>query len=189
MASKIKVDQIQTADGTGTIALQNQLSGMTTTSLPAGAILQTVESSTTTTTSTTTTSTWIDTASSATITPASTSSKILVFVNAPIYMNNTAADGGYNLRMSRAISGGSTSYPDSLSGGSNGHNDISFMYQYGGTGTSYIHEWNSREIITGLDSPSTTSAVTYKLQIRGYSLQSVRNNTYGHTQITLIEMK
>ena len=35
MASKIKVDQIQTADGTGTIALQNQLSGMTTASLPA----------------------------------------------------------------------------------------------------------------------------------------------------------
>ena len=34
MASKIKVDQIQTADGTGTIALQNQLSGMTTASLP-----------------------------------------------------------------------------------------------------------------------------------------------------------
>ena len=34
MASKIKVDQIQTADGSGTIALQNQLSGMTTASLP-----------------------------------------------------------------------------------------------------------------------------------------------------------
>ncbi len=34
MASKIKVDQIQTADGTGTIALQNQLSGMTTASVP-----------------------------------------------------------------------------------------------------------------------------------------------------------
>ena len=34
MASKIKVDQIQTADGTGTIALQNQLSGMTSASMP-----------------------------------------------------------------------------------------------------------------------------------------------------------
>jgi|14BtaG_2_1085337.scaffolds.fasta_scaffold17257_2 hypothetical protein len=50
MASKIKVDQIQTADGTGTIALQNQLSGMTTASLPtltsaempAGSVLQVV---------------------------------------------------------------------------------------------------------------------------------------------------
>ena len=35
MASKIKVDQLETADGTGTIVLQNQLSGMTTASLPA----------------------------------------------------------------------------------------------------------------------------------------------------------
>ena len=51
MASKIKVDQIQTADGTGTIALQNQLSGMTTASLPAlgsaqmptGSLLQVVQ--------------------------------------------------------------------------------------------------------------------------------------------------
>ena len=54
MASKIKVDQIQTADGTGTIALQNQLSGMTDASLPSGKILQTVTANilgTTTTTS------------------------------------------------------------------------------------------------------------------------------------------
>ena len=36
MASKIKVDQIQTADGSGTIALQNQLSGMTDASMPSG---------------------------------------------------------------------------------------------------------------------------------------------------------
>jgi len=34
MASKIKVDQLETADGSGTIALQNQLSGMTTASVP-----------------------------------------------------------------------------------------------------------------------------------------------------------
>ena len=48
MASKIKVDQIQTGDGTGTIALQNQLSGMTHASvptltsnhMPAGCVLQ-----------------------------------------------------------------------------------------------------------------------------------------------------
>ena len=40
MASKIKVDQLETADGTGTIALQNQLSGMTNLSLPSGSILQ-----------------------------------------------------------------------------------------------------------------------------------------------------
>ena len=40
MASKIKVDQLETADGSGTIALQNQLSGLTTASLPTGSVLQ-----------------------------------------------------------------------------------------------------------------------------------------------------
>jgi hypothetical protein len=34
VASKIKVDTLETADGTGSIALSNQLSGMTTASLP-----------------------------------------------------------------------------------------------------------------------------------------------------------
>jgi hypothetical protein len=34
MASKIKVDTLETANGSGTIALSNQLSGMTTASLP-----------------------------------------------------------------------------------------------------------------------------------------------------------
>jgi len=35
MASKVKVDELETVDGSGTIALQNQLSGMTSASLPA----------------------------------------------------------------------------------------------------------------------------------------------------------
>ena len=39
MASKIKVDELETADGSGTIALQNQLSGMTGVSLPTGSIV------------------------------------------------------------------------------------------------------------------------------------------------------
>jgi len=42
MASKIKVDQLETADGSGTIALQNQLSGMTSASMPTGSVLQVV---------------------------------------------------------------------------------------------------------------------------------------------------
>ena len=43
MASKIKVDQLETADGSGTIALQNQLSGMTSASMPTGSVLQVVQ--------------------------------------------------------------------------------------------------------------------------------------------------
>jgi len=87
MASKIKVDQIQTADGSGTIALQNQLSGMTTASLPAlgsaqmptGTVLQ-VKHATPLGLSgvNTTSSTLADTGLTVSITPTSSSNKMLV---------------------------------------------------------------------------------------------------------------
>ena len=48
MASKIKVDTLETANGSGTIALSNQLSGMTGASMPSGSVLQVVNATTTT---------------------------------------------------------------------------------------------------------------------------------------------
>ena len=88
MASKIKVDQLETADGSGTIALQNQLSGMTTASLPTltgtemptGSVLQVVSNVVTSNTTTSSTS-YQATTLQASITPSSTSSKILVQTN------------------------------------------------------------------------------------------------------------
>ena len=77
MASKIKVDQLETADGTGTIALQNQLSGLTSASMPTGSVLQVVSSIMTGTTSTTSRS-FVDTGLTVNITPSSSSSKILI---------------------------------------------------------------------------------------------------------------
>jgi hypothetical protein len=91
MASKIKVDQIQTGDGTGTIALQNQLSGMTHASvptlttghMPAGSVLQ-VQSTTLTgryaTSSTSDTGVGADIGLNVSITPVSSSSKFLINV-------------------------------------------------------------------------------------------------------------
>tara|TARA_B110000858_G_scaffold120545_1_gene137643 strand:+ start:161 stop:709 length:549 start_codon:yes stop_codon:yes gene_type:complete len=181
MASKIKVDQIQTGDGTGTIALQNQLSGMTSASMPSGHILQMVQATIGTATTTTTNGSWIDTASLLAITPSSTSSKILALVTAPIRVNNDAADVGLGIRLSRAISGGSTSYPASLS-----TDTLGAMYRDTNTGTFETHQ---QYTIVGYDSPSTTSATTYKLQMYGYSANKTANNTWGDTQITLIEIK
>jgi hypothetical protein len=40
MASKIKVDTLETADGTGSITLNNQFSGMTTASLPSSVVTE-----------------------------------------------------------------------------------------------------------------------------------------------------
>ena len=80
MASKIKVDQIQTLDGSGTIALKNQLSGMTSASMPTGSVLQ-VKQLLLTTPSSQSLSANTNTVVSGfflAMTPTSTSSKILV---------------------------------------------------------------------------------------------------------------
>ena len=94
MASTLKVDTIQTNDGTGTIALQNQLSGMTSASMPTGSVLQVVQVTRTNTQNsgfllTTTSSSWTAASLSAAITPSSTSSKILVQLNISVHHSTT----------------------------------------------------------------------------------------------------
>ena len=42
MTSKLKTDVLETVSGSGTIALTNQLSGMTSASVPSGSVLQVV---------------------------------------------------------------------------------------------------------------------------------------------------
>ena len=44
MTSKLKTDVLETVSGSGTIALTNQLSGMTSASMPVGSIIQAVQS-------------------------------------------------------------------------------------------------------------------------------------------------
>jgi hypothetical protein len=174
MASKIKVDQIQTADGTGTIALQNQLSGMTGASMPTGSVLQVVsQSSSILETSSTS---YVD-MYSVTITPSSTSSKILVMVTNHIYVTAWSTNDfrGAFVKVLR----GTTSI----------HEDV-------GYGESSVFEHDSDRYMTYstfqlLDSPNTTSATTYKVQ--GASRVSdviVFNNTnYGAGgAITLMEI-
>lgn len=109
-----------------------------------GAVLQVVAGSTSTTV-TTTSGTYIDTGLTATITPKSASSKILVFVT----QSGVSKDGntGVNLRLFRAstqIGNATAGYTDTTT--SNTAGDLS---------------------LTVLDSPSTTASVTYKTQFAG----------------------
>ena len=155
MASKIKVDQIQTADGSGTIALQNQLSGMTTASLPTvttdklgtGAVLQVVSANITSEVATTSTS-WVASPMAATITPSSSSSKIYISYNgfAYHYINEQAASTIYR---------GSTE----LSG-----KDGGFMRSWNSNGRGFFPH-----IANYLDSPNTTSATTYTVYVKKQS--------------------
>ena len=157
MASKIKVDQIQTGDGTGTIALQNQLSGMTAASMPTGSVLQ-VKQAVLTTSSSASIEGWYDiTGLSVAITPTSSSSKILVKANVFGAVSNAGWLTGIRiLRDSTALAVGT-------SGNSATNNFASFAYMAGSTA-----QGDGKQMIADiLDSPSTASAITYKVQYVG----------------------
>ena len=156
MASTLKVDTIQTNDGTGTIALQNQLSGMTTASLPAlgsaqmptGSVLQVVSDTYSTETTTTPTS-FTNTGLSATITPTSTSSKILVMGVTSLWCSTANyLRGGFN----RSISGGSDTFLGDATDG------LAMTINAASEGNSITLNY--------LDSPSTTSITTYYYQYK-----------------------
>jgi len=173
MASKIKVDELETVDGSGTIALQNQLSGMTSASMPTGSILQVLSDELTSTVSSTalvSSDAWTDTGLSIAITPIAASSKIII-----TGMINTGAgnsgDGMCILRLMRdstaiAIGDAASNRKRTFSGrGSQAQGDGTIL-------TLPVH-W--------VDSPSTTSAVTYKVQfgIRGTNPNTAYINRAG----------
>ena len=159
MASKIKVDQIQTGDGTGTIALQNQLSGMTGVSMPTGSTIQTQATKFQGAYSTTSAS-WVDVANfSVSITPSSTSSKILVQLMIQI---GTTDWGGINIV--RKVSGQS----DVIINQGNDTVGSKQNSSFGSINTSYIDAQLTMPFsFVHLDSPATTSAVTYQVQVVG----------------------
>ena len=171
MTSKLKTDILETVSGSGTIALTNQLSGMTSASVPSGSVLQVINASTSTQ-ATSTSNTFVDTGITASITPSSTSSKILILVDGQGFESNTA-QRGFNTNVMR----GSTQI-------------VEFD-----KASSYGPEARSATNNTGvnwLDSPSSTSAVTYKVQVRRQTGSDgtiyAQANSCTST-ITLIEIK
>ena len=109
MASKIKVDQLETADGSGTIALQNQLSGMDYSSMPAGSIIQYASNTSGGTSYSTTSTSYVDVGHDILFTPHLSNSKIHVvlqsgranlvtadFMNIQIQRDDTTVIGTHN---------------------------------------------------------------------------------------------
>jgi hypothetical protein len=143
-------------DGNGTMTVGNgDITGLVAGALPsnvigAGAVLQVVQGMATTEVSTSSSS-FVDTGLSATITPSSASSKILI---ALVHTENekTAGSGSNRIGMSLLRNGssilGSTSFTSGNLYTASGlllRGNISFNY---------------------LDSPASTSALTYKTQFR-----------------------
>lgn len=122
--------------------------------MPTGSILQVVHGATSTLVDVTT-STYTDTGLTASITPTSSSNKILVLVTQQVYCTRDVDGHGAGVKVLR----GSTSIYDPIED-SNGPWDA-----YDGTGRSFSH----RITLNLLDSPASTSTLTYKTQGRPYT--------------------
>ena len=177
MTSKLKTDVLETVSGSGTIALTNQLSGMTHASvpqlteaqMPAGSVLQTVIHHSTAAQSLTSTL-WADTGLSVSLTPSSTASKVKIeFVFSSILIGS-GVTAGCSFRILR----GSTSLFTPAA-------KYAF-YAAGGLGGSTYRPYMDM----ALDEPSTTSEVTYTVQVAGYSTSLLRINNGSSFRDTII---
>jgi len=140
MSSILKVDQIQLADGNAASTADLGL----TTSMPTGSVLQVVNGRTNTNFNTQSTS-YTDTYLYASITPSSASSKILILVDQAGFC--AAGTGDYQIFYN--ICRGSTVINEN-------------RVQY-----SYASDWQyAANNCKYLDSPNTTSSVTYKTQVK-----------------------
>jgi hypothetical protein len=186
MTSKLKTDVLETVSGSGTIALTNQLSGMTSASVPSGSVLQVKNFALTETFVMTTAATWTDTTLVLSITPLSTASKILITYSVS-YAGQSGQRGG-----TRIIRG---STPLCIADASS--NRIQTTSSFQGTST---RSSDANLSATYLDSPITASAVTYKVQAfcentspvyfnRGFTDEDNISLMRATSQITLTEIK
>ena len=136
-----------------------------------GGVIQTVQG-TTTTEFLTTSSTYSDTNLTASITPQSSSSKILVIVTQPFYITRNSTNSWGGIRLLR---GGTQLAVTNI-----GTATASNVSRDGGSATFCY-----------LDSPATTSSTTYKTQGRttnGTSLYCNHNENISEVQVSLITL-
>ena len=123
------------------------------TTLPTGSVLQVIQTTSNTATELTAVNTWTTVGTAATITPTSASSKILVMHSAGGLSNGSNASFGFQLlRGSTAVSTRSRYGYTAVSG----YTPINWDFKY-------------------LDSPNTTSAITYNFQIRLTNAGNIRH--------------
>jgi hypothetical protein len=160
--------------GTTTLTLPTTSGTIITTgNIPTGSVLQIVNA-TYSTQVTNNTATYADTGLTASITPSSASNKILVLVNQSSVGKNTGLNS--NALLIKLVR---NSTDIIFFGGAIGYTETN-IYNLGfSPSTSY------------LDSPATTSSVTYKTQFaNGVNNAGVRVQTDGYTStITLMEIK
>jgi hypothetical protein len=139
-------------------------------------VLQVVQSVYSTVT-TIATGTFTDTGLTATITPSSASSKILVTISQPIFNQVNAGSNVQIGAFAKILRGATTIWPSTT---------VDVQYIYIQSNTAY-KELSGVWSYTYLDSPATTSATTYKTQLAMDGGTTMNTNTGGST-ITLMEI-
>jgi len=116
----------------------------------------------------------VDTALTNTITPSSSSNKILVqfVLQAKLEGSNNE---GYGTAIKRAISGGATTTLD----------EMASFYNYYTAGSSEIGTVSPSFFE---DSPSTTSEITYTIQVKGNNANAVQIPNTGFNSMILMEI-
>jgi len=158
--------------------------GIAKAGMPAGSVLQVVQASTSSAVSVTN-QTFTDTNLSASITPTSSTSKILVMVS------QSAAGDGFATAFSVYLDNLAISLVRNSTVIVTGAIDSSGGYEMGiGTSASQTNmSVRGRYSVQYLDSPATTSATTYKTQIRnGLSGMTATAQSAGTSFITLMEI-
>ena len=149
---------------------------VTSAKLPAGSVLQVKTGVYSTQTNISTAGAYEDTGLSLSITPTSTSSKILIVYAMHFRINSNSSDVGMAFRVVR----GSTAIDTPVTSYDN--------YSYDGGGRTDNRTSDTKFY---LDSPATTSAVTYKIQMISYSESGAETRTQSDgnkSRIMLMEI-
>ena len=127
---------------------------------------------------TTTSTSFVDiTGATATITPTSASSKILVLANAPATYVSTTGGTGYG-------------FINTVRGSTEINNGMNGKYVSGGSGGTLTGDIYTSIMMVTYDSPATTSATTYKLQFKtqgGFTFYAADAATFP-ISLTLMEI-
>lgn len=156
---------------------------VTTSQLPGGSILQVVQSSTSTQVAVTNT-TYTDTGLSASITPASSSNKILAIINQGYRMGRSDPAEGFGIKIFRDSTEIYTPISDSTG-------PFMVYRTIAGSTSNVEYGYISMQI---LDAPNSTSSLTYKVQGRPYTdlnsglVRFQQNASTGNHQISYITL-
>ena len=158
-----------------TMAASKLTGSVASTAMPAGSVLQVIYAETSTSNVALTNTGWTSVGLTAQITPSSTSSKILVDFTPHFRLMSTNADPGIGFKILR---GGTDIYETSTA-------YHTYFYNNGG----YV-EFRGTDRVSTLDSPSSTSQLTYTFEARAYHSGGDKraNDTGNKSKVILMEI-